>query len=80
MGKTQYQNGTDSVGQMIREVRRRSRVIGIFLTIDSWVRLETCYLIEYLEDWQTNRSYIKREKIQEAMEHNRNFLAAQAAS
>jgi putative transposase len=64
----------------IREVRRRSRVIGIFPTIDSWVRLETCYLMEYSEDWQTDRSYIKREKIQEAMEHNRASLAAQAAS
>ena len=25
-------------------------VIGIFPTIDSWVRLETCYLTEYSED------------------------------
>ena len=32
------------------------------------------------EDWPTDRSYIKREKIQEAMERNRAFLAAQAAS
>jgi hypothetical protein len=36
--------------------------------------------MEYSEDWPTDRSYIKREKIQEAMEHNRAFLAAQAAS
>ena len=64
----------------IREVRRRSRIIGIFPTIDSWVRLETCYLMEYSEDWPTHRSYIKREKIQEAMERNRAFLTAQAAS
>ena len=44
--------------------RCRSRVTGIFPTIDSWVRLETCYLIEYSDDWPTDRSYIKREKIQ----------------
>ena len=36
--------------------------------------------MEYSEDRPTDRSYIKREKIQEAMEHNRAFLAAQAAS
>jgi putative transposase len=64
----------------IREVRRRSRVVGIFPSIESWVRLETCYLIEYSEDWPTDRSYIKREKILLAMERNRAFLAAQAAS
>ena len=66
--------------RIIREVRRRSQVIGIFPTIESWVRLETCYLMEYSEDWPTDRSNIKREKIQEALEHNRALLAAQAAS
>lgn len=73
-------SSTNMSERTIREVRRRSRVIGIFPTIDSWVRLETCYLMEYSEDWPTDRSYIKREKIQEAMERNRTFLAAQAAS
>lgn len=63
-----------------REVRRRSRVVGVFPSVDSWVRLETCYLMEYSEDWRTDRSYIKREKIQEAMERNRGFLTAQAAN
>jgi len=64
----------------VREVRRRSRVIGVFPSIDSWVRLETCYLMEYSEDWRTDRSYIKRDKVQEVMERNHAFLATQAAS
>jgi len=63
-----------------REVRRRSRVIGVFPTVDSWVRLVTCYLVEYSEDWGIDRSYIKKEKIQEAMERNHAFLMAQAAN
>jgi len=63
-----------------REVRRRSRVIGVFPTVDSWVRLVTCYLVEYSEDWGIDRSYIKKEKIQEAMERNHTFLMAQAAN
>jgi putative transposase len=73
-------SSTNMSERSIREVRRRSRVIGIFPTIASWVRLETCYLMEYSEDWPTDRSYIKREKIQEALERNRAFLATQAAS
>jgi len=64
----------------VREVRRRSRVIGVFPSVESWVRLETCYLMEYSEGWRSDRSYIKREKVQEAMERNRAFLTAHAAS
>lgn len=59
---------------------RRSRVIGVFPTINSWEHLVTSYPMEYSEDWRTDRSYIKREKVQEAMERNRAFLMAQAAS
>ena len=64
----------------VREVRRRSRVIGVFPSVEPWVRLETCYLMEYSKDWRSDRSYIKREKVQEVMERNRSFLTAQAAS
>lgn len=64
----------------MREVRRRSRVIGVFPSVESWVRLETCYLMEYSEDWRSDRSYIKREKVQEVVERNRAFLTAQAAN
>jgi len=40
------------------EIRRRSRVVGIFPSVDSYIRLITSFLIEYEEDWQTGRSYI----------------------
>jgi putative transposase len=50
-----------------REVRRRSRVVGVFPTVDSWVRLETCYLMEYSEGWRTDRSYIKRDGHQDGV-------------
>jgi hypothetical protein len=39
-------------------------VVGIFPSVDSYVRLLTSYLIEYSEDWSTSRSYIKPEKIE----------------
>jgi transposase-like protein len=73
-------SSTNMSERTVREVRLRSRVIGVFPTIDSWVRLETCYLMEYSEDWRTDRSYIKRDKVQEVMERNNAFLATQAAS
>ena len=39
------------------EIRRRSRVVGTFPSINSYIRLITSYLIEYEEDWQTGRSW-----------------------
>ncbi len=60
-----------------REVRRRSRVIGVFPGVESWVRLVTRYLMEYSEDWGVDLSYIKKEKIEEAMERNQAFLIPQ---
>ena len=73
-------SSTNMPERTCREVRRRSRVIGVFPTVDSWVRLVTCYLVEYSEDWGLDRSYIKKDKIQEAIERNQAFLMAQAAN
>jgi len=36
--------------------------------------------MEYFEDWRIDRSYIKKEKIQEAIEGDRAFLAARTAN
>lgn len=40
------------------EVRRRSRVVGIFPNLDSYVRLIVSYLMEYEEDWETGKAYM----------------------
>jgi len=48
-----------------REIRRRSRVVGIFPSMDSYLRLITSYLIEYGEDWSTGKCYIKQSLIEE---------------
>jgi len=32
--------------------------VGIFPSMDSYIRLVTSYLIEYSEDWSSGRSYI----------------------
>ncbi|NLO87175.1 MAG: IS256 family transposase, partial [Firmicutes bacterium] len=47
-----------------REIRRRTSVVGIFPSMDSYIRLVTTYLIEYAEDWSSGRCYIKPDIIQ----------------
>jgi transposase-like protein len=72
-------SSTNVVERIIKEIRRRSRVVGVFPNQDSYLRLITCYLIEYSEDWISERSYIKHERIVWALE-GRDSLSAQAAS
>lgn len=43
-------------------VSGRSRVVGVFPSVESYVRLTICYLIEYSEDWANERSYIREDK------------------
>jgi len=73
-------SSTNVVERIIREVRRRSRVIGVFPNQESYVRLITCYLIEYSEDWINERSYIKQDSLIITMEASETLLAAQTAS
>lgn len=55
---------TNILERLNREVRRRTGVVGIFPSIDSYVRLVTSYLIEYSEDWSSGRSYINAKVLQ----------------
>lgn len=49
---------TNLLERLNREIRRRTKVVGIFPSMDSYIRLVTSYLIEYSEDWSSDRSYI----------------------
>lgn len=51
-------SSTNTLERLNREIRRRSSVVGIFPSTDSYIRLITSYLLEYSEDWQTERSYM----------------------
>ena len=55
---------TNVLERMFREVRRRSRVVGVFPSDEAYIRLLSCYLIEYSEDWVSERSYIRKEAIE----------------
>jgi transposase-like protein len=56
-------SSTNMQERLHREIRRRSRVVGIFPSAGSYVRLVASYLIEYSEEWSTTRSYIRAETI-----------------
>lgn len=57
-------SSTNILERLNREIRRRTSVVGIFPSMDSYVRLVTTYLIEYSEEWSTGRCYIRSEIIQ----------------
>lgn len=57
-------SSTNILERLNREIRRRTAVVGVFPSLDSYVRLVTTYLIEYSEEWSTGRSYIKPDLIQ----------------
>ena len=57
-------SSTNILERLNKEIRRRSRVVGIFPSMDSYIRLVCCYLLEYSEDWQTSRCYIQKDIIE----------------
>jgi putative transposase len=58
-------SSTNILERLNREIRRRSRVVGIFPSMDSYLRLVTSHLIEYSEDWSTGKCYVKQVLIEE---------------
>jgi transposase-like protein len=56
-------SSTNGQERLNMEIRRRSRVVGVFPSVDSYVRLTICYLVEYSEDWAGERSYIREDKV-----------------
>lgn len=52
---------TNVLERLNREIRRRTKVVGIFPSMESYLRLVTCYMIEYSEEWSTGGHYIAEE-------------------
>ena len=61
-------SSTNVLERTNREIRRRSRVVGVFPSIESYLRLVTAYLIEYTEDWANENAYIKADKLGPVLE------------
>lgn len=51
-------SSTNVLERLNREIRRRTNVVGVFPSMDSYIRLVTTYLIEYSEDWSTSKAYV----------------------
>ena len=47
-----------------KEIRRRTRVVGIFPNPESYLRLVTVYLMEYSKDWSATKAYLGKESLQ----------------
>ena len=55
----------NTLERLNREIRRRTRVVGIFPSRDAYIRLVTTYVLEYTEDWITGKAYFSPECIAE---------------
>lgn len=58
-------SSTNTVERLNKEIRRRTKVVGVFPSRDSYIRLVTTYVMEYTEDWITGRAYFSPESILE---------------
>ena len=56
-------SSTNPLERLNHEIRRRTRVVGIFPSVDSYVRLVTTYVLEYTEEWIVEKAYFAPEKI-----------------
>ncbi len=61
-------SSTNVLERINKEVRRRTKVISIFPSRESYIRLIGSYLMEYTEDWEVERCYISPDKLQQVLE------------
>jgi len=56
-------SSTNHLERLNLEIRRRSNVVGIFPSTDSFLRLIGSYLLEYQADWATGKAYIRPDRL-----------------
>lgn len=57
-------SSSNMMERLNREIRRWTSVVGIFPNEESYVRLVTTYLMEYIEDWSVSRAYLSQQSIE----------------
>lgn len=62
-------SSTNMLERLNVEIRRRTRVVGVFPNPDSYTRLVSVYLIECTEDWLTGKSYLSQKSIEQLLEN-----------
>lgn len=55
---------TNPIEHLNREIRRRTRSIGVFPSTHSALRLITMILVEHAEDWMTGKRYMSPESLE----------------
>lgn len=58
-------SSTNILERLNKEAKRRSRVVGVFPSQESFVRLMVSYLMEYSEDWPSMKAYMSPEKLEQ---------------
>lgn len=68
----QYRRKCEASGNALErvneEIRRRTKVVGIFPSDKSYIRLVTTYLIEYTENWLEGSCYVKADLLKQQNE------------
>ena len=59
---------SNMIERLNKEIRRRTRVVGIFPNEASYVRLVCSYILEYAEDWSYERVYLSPESLRKMLE------------
>lgn len=62
-------SSTNMLERLNKEIRRRTNVVGIFPSKDSYIRLVTSYLMEYAEEWSIARAYLSANSILETLQN-----------
>ena len=60
-------SSTNMLERLNKEIRRRTRVVGIFPNPRSYLRLVTTYLMEYAEDWASATTYLSASSLRSAL-------------
>ena len=58
-------SSTNILERLNKEAKRRSRVVGVFPSQDSFLRLMVSYLMEYSEDWPSMKAYMSPQKLEQ---------------
>ena len=58
-------SSTNPIERVNREIRRRTRVIGVFPSVSSAMRLIGMILLEQTQEWEAQRSYMSIESMQQ---------------
>ena len=61
-------SSTNTLERLNEEIRRRTKVVNVFPSIESYIRLVSSYLIEYKEETLAGKSYMKAETLKQQKE------------